>query len=185
MSDLDDRTHALGTTPSGRRPPDVDEVMYAELRKIAVGLVQRRRGHTLQATDLVNEAYVRMAEAEAFEDRGRVKFLAGAANAMRWVLIDRARRRQNRPDSDLELEALDHVVVAYEDKAFDLLALDDEIARLERHDPAMAQAIVLIFFGGATNEEAARHIDLPLRTFEREWKATKALLLARMSHELR
>jgi RNA polymerase sigma factor (TIGR02999 family) len=166
--------------PEDVGPSPSVESLYAELHRLAEQcMLGQPPGHTLQTTALVHEAYLRLAPKAhlAWEDRAR--FLATAAKAMRHVLVDhaRARSRRKRTPPGQELP-LDRIVPAYEDRAHDLVALDEALERLAAFDAPMAQAVELRFFGGISFEECARVLGLPLRTFERRWAAVKAWLRA-------
>jgi RNA polymerase sigma factor (TIGR02999 family) len=157
-------------------------LVYAELRQLAAQrLSQEKPGQTLQATALVHEAYLRLVDAaqEPHWD-GRGHFFAAAAEAMRRILIDQARRKQ-RPkhggdrkrvdlNEGLSLEALaaDH----------DLLALDEALARLTLEEPAKAELVKLHFFAGLPLEEAGKILGVSHRTAKRHWAYARAWLYA-------
>ena len=140
---------------------------------------ERRKDHTLQATALVHEAYLRLHEGRELAASDRVGFLALASTAMRCALVDHARahgsEKRQPPDERVPLDAL---LVAYEDRAVDMLALDEALERLDGFDPEMARAVEMRFFGGLSAEETAEFLGIPLRTFERRWKAARAWLRA-------
>jgi RNA polymerase sigma factor (TIGR02999 family) len=152
--------------------------LYAELRRQAELLMHgQRRDHTLQATALVHEVLLRVWDGKEPAPEDRQRFLATAAKAMRHVLVDHARGRgrdkRTPPGSRLPL---DQVSVAFEERAFDLLLLDEALERLDAADPTMARAVDLRFFGGLPAEEVARMLGMPLRTFERRWSVVRAWL---------
>jgi RNA polymerase sigma factor (TIGR02999 family) len=158
-------------------------LLYLELHDLAVGCMKGQPpGHTLQATALVHEAYLRMnlKRAQRFDDRPR--FMAFAAKAMRCVLVDhaRAKSRQKRSPPGEQLP-LDQIVVTYEAHALDLVALDEALSRLARFDETMAKAVELRFFGGLEMEEIADLLGMRKRTLERQWRATRAWLLEEVS----
>jgi RNA polymerase sigma factor (TIGR02999 family) len=156
--------------------------VYAEMRRLAAVLLRGwPRNGTLQVSALVHEAYLKVGQArEGDVDPNELLRLACAT--MRSVLVDhvraRATRRRAAPGNKVEL---DDVVAAYEARAGDLAEFDELRARLERFDPLMARAVDLHFFGGLTAEESARQLALPLRTFQRRWRATKQWLQAETS----
>lgn len=154
-------------------------LLYAELHALAVNCMKGQPpDHTLQATALVNEAYLRVAGSSERGWRDRVHFLAVAARAMRCVLVDRARARgRSKRSPPGERTPLDQVLVTYGERAVDLLALDDALARLAEFDGPMARAVELHFFGGLSMDETAKALGLKKRTFERQWSATRAWLL--------
>src|SRR5215468_10931364 len=134
-------------------------LVYDELRKLAAAkLAQERPGQTLQATALVHEAYLRLvdvAKAQHWDSRGH--FFAAAAEAMRRILVDNARRK-DRPKhgGSRRRVALDDVAAAADAPADDLLALDEALTKLAAQDPAAADLVKLRFFGGLTMPEAAK-----------------------------
>lgn len=161
-----------------------DEVLaalYLELHEIASALVGRRRaGLTLQATALVHEAWLKMNRSQTERIADRKHFVNLAARAMRCVLVDHARSRGRRsayalasPDT---VAALDQVVLAYEEHAFDLEALDEALKRLADFDERMARAVELRFFGGMDAQDTAAALGMSAGTFKRDWTATKAWL---------
>jgi RNA polymerase sigma factor (TIGR02999 family) len=151
-------------------------LVYDELRRLAVqNLAQERPGQTLEATALVHEAYLRLvgapAEGAAREWQGRAHFFAAAAEAMRRILVEKARWKQRqkhgggRPRVDLELANL---VFPMPDE--DLLALDEAMTRLAAEDPLRAQLVRLRFFAGLSNEEAAQVLGISAVTAKRYWR---------------
>jgi len=138
-------------------------------------------GHTLQATALVNEACARLLGTPDRSWKDIDHLLSVAAKAMRCVLVDHARaKRRDKRNSDGERMPLDAVVVAHEDRAIDLVALDEALEVLADFDPAMARAVELRFFAGLTVDETARQLGMAKRTFERNWALTKKWLYAQL-----
>jgi RNA polymerase sigma-70 factor (ECF subfamily) len=158
------------------------KLLYQELHGIAGALMrQQPKGHTLQPTALVHEAYVKLMKAPGGTQLTRSHFLRASARAMRSVLIDHARRRKHKPkrfegaglpDSHL----LDQVVCAWEGRALDLLALDEALERLEAKDARMARLVELRFFAGLSLSEAADVLDMSLGQLEREWAVARRWL---------
>jgi RNA polymerase sigma factor (TIGR02999 family) len=152
--------------------------LYSELRRRAERFMRGQpRDLTLQTTALVHEACLKIFGQERLEGADRAHLLALASTAMRSVLVDQARARgriKRLPPG--ERVPIDDLQVAYEDRAVDLLALDDALARLATFDPPMAKAVELHFFGGLALEDTARTLGMPLRTLERRWAATRAWL---------
>jgi len=137
------------------------------------------RDLTLQATALVHEACLKLFGQERLEGADRAHILALASTAMRSVLVDHARARGRikrvPPGERLPIE---EVHVAFEDRAVNLLALDEALRKLSTFDPGMARVVELHFFGGLSLEDTARAVDMPLRTLERRWGGTRAWLRA-------
>lgn len=170
-----------------RREGALAETLYADLRAIAGSYMRRQPpGHTLQTTALVHEAYLKLFGSDGrWEDEHH--FLAATAQAMRRLLVDRARRRAARPASrsldaeDEDGRALDEAVVAYEDRSVSLIGLDEALERLAAFDAEMAKAVELRFFAGLGMAETASVLGLTKRTFERRWAATRTWLYAELS----
>ena len=153
-------------------------LVYGELKKLAGSFMRRERpGHTLQATALVHEAYVRMAGAGA-APQNRAHFFGIAANTMRQVLLDHARRRRaakrggmagHQVDLDMELLVAD-------DALEDVIAIDESLQRLAEVDPRQSRLIELRFFAGMSVEDAAEVLGISSATVKREWRSAKAWL---------
>ena len=153
-------------------------VVYAELRRIAARQLRRERdGHTLQPTALVHEAYLRLVEQRSVSWESRSHFFGVAAQVMRRVLVDHARRQgakkrtagaQRVPLEDAaETAAVDEIPV---------LLLDHALRRLEKLDPGLAQIVELRAFGGLTIEQAAHVLNVSPTTAKRDWRTAKAWL---------
>ena len=159
----------------------LDELMplvYDELRRLAAHYMRGERpGHTLQTSALVNEAYLRLAGQEEIEWQSRAHFFAIAAQAMRRILVDHARRRggQKRGGGAHKV-ALDEALIVSADRAAEVVALDDALARLAEVDPRKSRAVELRFFGGLSVEETAEVLNVSPGTVMREWTFTKAWL---------
>ena len=162
-------------------------LVYDELRKLAAArLAQEKPGQTLQATALVHEAYLRLVggeqesgvrDQEPNEWNSRGHFFAAAAEAMRRILVEQARRKlQVKQGGDLQRVALGEVEPAVEGLSDDLLALDESLARLEAHDPLAARVVKLRYFAGLSMPEAAESLGIPLRTAERNWTYARTWL---------
>ena len=154
-------------------------LVYDELRKLAAQrLTQERPGQTLQATALVHEAYLRLVDAEQAQRwDGRGHFFAAAAEAMRRLLIDNARRRNSEKHGGgwQRVELLD-AELAVDSTTDDLLAVDDAMSKLAAHDPLMARVVELRFFAGLTVPQAAEALNISLRTANRHWTYARAWL---------
>lgn len=154
--------------------------VYAELRRLAGRYVRHERAKSVQATELVHEAYLRLAQDKpvAFADRGH--FVAIAAIAMRRLLIERARRRGAvKRGGDQIMVTLDDTLMAGDDSttALDLVALDRALTRLADLDPRQARVVELRFFGGLSVEETAAALAISPATVKREWTVARAWLL--------
>jgi len=160
------------------------QVVYAELRKLASDKLSREQpGQTLQATALVHEAYLRLVDAEVRPHwNGRNHFFAAAAEAMRRILVENARRKHrlkhggDQQRVDLDSEAPDLV-----GPNLDLLALDEAMTRLAAIEPVKAELVKLRFFAGLTMPEAAAALDISLATAERYWTFARLWLYTELS----
>ena len=166
-------------------PDAADRLMpliYNELRRMAAGYMQGERpGQTLQATALVHEAYMRLAGEQEGAWQNRAHFFAIAANTMRKVLVDHARRRlASKRGGGGQRVDLDEALVITENKLEDLIALDEALQRLSQIDHRQSRLIELRFFAGMSLEDAAEVMGLSTVTLKREWRSAKAWL----NHEL-
>lgn len=153
-------------------------LVYQELRRLAHQQMRRERGgDTLQTTALVNEAYLRLVDYERVKARDRSHFLGIAAQAMRRILIERARiRRSNKRGSNPQRLSLEEVADVADERAADLLALDEALQTLSNIDPRKAQLVELRYFGGLTIEEAANVLGVSTPTVERDWRTARIWL---------
>ena len=152
-------------------------LVYDELRKLAAAkLAQEKSGHTLQATALVHEVYLRMVGAEQPQPyKDRTHFFAAAAQAMRRILIDSARRKlTQKRGGGSERQPLD--AVASPEPDADLLALDEALDKLAATDPVKARLVELRYFAGLTGEQAAEVLGISPTTADRHWAYTRAWL---------
>jgi RNA polymerase sigma factor (TIGR02999 family) len=162
-------------------------LVYDELRKLAaVKLTQEKPGQTLQATALVHEAYLRLVDAskvQRWDSRGH--FFAAAAEAMRRILLNRARdkKRAKRGGGELRRVDLDQIEIALDTDDEELIALDDALTQLAGEDPDAARLVNLRFFAGLTLRDAAVSLGLSQRTAERQWSYARAWLHARLSQD--
>jgi len=158
-------------------------VLYNELRRLAAYyLRQERSNHTLQATALVHEAYLRLVDQRAVEWKNRSHFLGVAAQVMRRILLDYARSHQavKRGGPSPKI-SLDDAMVYGEDQTGQLVALDELLTRLSSMDPQQGRIVELRFFGGMSVEETAELLGISPRTVKRDWAMAKSWL----SRELR
>ena len=160
-------------------------VVYQELHRLAERALGRQNpGHTLQTTALLNEAWIRLVEAEGGDWKSRNHFLAVAAKAMRSVLVDHARRRgaEKRGAGRARVE-LDEALDLLEQRSSDLLALDEALEELATMDESLARIVELRFFGGLKHPEIAELLNSSLRSVERGWSAARAWLYTRLAEE--
>lgn len=153
-------------------------LVHAELRRIARRQMGgERQGHTLQATALVNEAYLRLAGQEGFEWHDRAHFYAVCAQVMRHVLIDHARAhvRDKRGGGALHV-SLDEAAIVSGEGASELVALDEALRALEEIDPQKGRVVELRYFAGLSIEETAEVLNISPTTVRREWRRAKAWL---------
>ena len=158
-------------------------LVQSELRRIAQRqMSQERPGHTLQATALVNEAYLKLAGQQGFDWHNRAHFFAVCAQVMRHILIDHARAhaRDKRGGGAIQVSLNEALLVA-EDQAAHFIALDDALRVLESLDPQKGKIIELRYFGGLSIEEAAEVLNISPRTVRREWQRAKAWLYRMMT----
>jgi len=153
--------------------------VYEELHRLAERYMrQERPDHTLQATSLVNEAYLRLIDVNRVEWRDRTHFLAVAAQMMRRILVEFARNRQRQKRGGGALHvSLDAVPELPDFKERDFVALNDVLSALATRDARMGQVVELRFFGGLTVEETADVLNVSAETVLRDWKTAKAWLL--------
>jgi RNA polymerase sigma factor (TIGR02999 family) len=159
-------------------------LVYQELRKLAASrLAQEKPGQTLQATALVHDAYLRLVGADSaagWNSRGH--FFAAAAEAMRRILVENARRKAAlKHGGNGERVALDSACAASEPPSLDLLALDEALARLEAVEPVKARLVKLRYFGGLTMAEAAAALGISLASAERYWTFARSWLYAELA----
>jgi RNA polymerase sigma factor (TIGR02999 family) len=154
----------------------------AELRRLAHRYMSRERaGHTLQTTALVNEAFVRLVNRKNIQWQNRAHFFGIAAQSMRTILVDHARSHAcAKRGGGAGTLVLDEALVVSQQKASEVLALDDALKQLALIDPQQSTIVELRFFGGLTVEEAAEVLHISPATIKREWSTAKAWLY----HEL-
>jgi RNA polymerase sigma factor (TIGR02999 family) len=179
---MNDVTRLLSAIEQG--DPQASEqllpLVYRELRELArQRLAREKPGQTLQATALVHEAYLRLVDGQdALHWKSRGHFFAAAAEAMRRILVDNARRkRAEKHGGRLERRGLDEVEIAAPAPSEDLLALDEALARLDAEDPTKAQLVKLRYFAGLSEEEVASVLGISRATVQRHWRYAKVWLL--------
>ena len=143
-----------------------------------------RKGHTLQTSALVNEAYLRLVDHENIEWQNRSHFFGLAAQAMRRILVDHARSRnyQKRGGAAQQV-SLDEAATLAEDRATELIALDDALQELAKLDPRKSQIVEMRYFGGLTGEEVSEALGISTATVSRDWETAKAWLLRELSRK--
>jgi RNA polymerase sigma factor (TIGR02999 family) len=174
-------TQLLGACKAGSQDANnrLFELVCKELRGIAAGLMWREReDHTLQPTALVNEAYLKLFAGTELKAANRAYFFAAAANAMRQVLVDHAKKRKAEVHGGkLCRVALDPVLDWLEStQQVDVLALHEALERLERFGKRQHEVIMLRFFGGLKYEDVAEHLNVSVSTIEKDWKMARSWL---------
>lgn len=157
-------------------------LVYDELRRVAEQEMDHETpGHTLQPTAVVHEVYLRLVVQDRVEWRGRAHFFAVAAQAIRRILVDHARRRitAKRGGNRLKFELHEQLVSAFE-RSVDVLALDEALVRLAATHPRNARIVQARFFGGLTVKEVAEVLGVGTATVEREWRFARAWLYDRL-----
>jgi RNA polymerase sigma factor (TIGR02999 family) len=158
-------------------------LVQAELRRIAESyLRQERTGHTLQASDLVQEAYLRLVGGSKAQWQNRAHFFGVAARLMREILVDYARRRErHKRGGGVTHLTLDQAVEWADARDLNLVALDDALNSFEKFAPRQCRVIELLFFGGLTAEEIAVALGVSTITVRRDWRAARAQLYDELS----
>ncbi len=182
---MSDVTRVLQSIECGD-PKAAEELLplvYEELRKLAAGkMVNESAGHTLQPTALVHEAWLRLAGEHKDGWAGRAQFFSAAAEAMRRILVDRARRRQAlKRGGGVEHEAFEESRIAVELPPDELLAVHEALGRLACEDPPAAELVKLRYFAGLSMPEAAVALGMPQRSVERLWTFARAWLRKEIS----
>ncbi len=183
---MSDVTHILSQIESGD-PSAAEQLLplvYEELRKLAAArLANEKPGQTLQATALVHEAYVRMVgggQEKVWDSRGH--FFAAAAEAMRWILVDQARRKKSEKMGGSRVRMELHTAEAADnEEAERVLTVNAALTELESESPSKAQLVKLRFFAGMTFEEVAAVMGVSKSTVKREWAAVRVWLARHLS----
>jgi len=185
---MSDVTRILSAIEQGDRQAaeQLLPLVYDELRRLAAQkLAKEKPGQTLQATALVHEVYLRLiGDAQRDDWEGRGHFFAAAAEAMRRILIDRARRKATtKRGAGLRQIDIEQVPAADDGREAELLALDDALTELERHDSQAARLVKLRYFAGLSHQEAAQALGVSRRAADRLWALARAWLYQRLSAE--
>lgn len=165
-------------TAGDRRALDeLTPIVYDELHRLAHRYMKRERaGYSMQTTALVNEAYMRLVDYKRMHWQNRAHFFAVSAQAMRRILVDRARRRNVKRGGNVEHVSLDAEAVLCTDRSDDFVFLDDALTALAERAPRKAKVVELRFFGGLNIDEIADVLGVSPITVEREWKSARAWL---------
>ena len=171
------------------QPQDAEQLLpllYEELRRLAASKMANESGtQTLQPTALVHEAWLRLGGPKQGPWQNKGHFFGAAAEAMRRILIERARRRARLKHGagkpDVDISQIDPPGQAPDER---LLALDEALDKLQKTDPEKAKVVLLIFFGGLTNAEAAESVGITERSIERQWAFAKVWLLRAMRSDV-
>lgn len=183
---MSDVTRILQSIEGGD-PTAAEELLplvYDELRRLAAAkMAQENPGQTLSATSLVHEAYLRMVDvqqAQHWDSRGH--YFTAAAEAMRRILVENARRKQSlKRGGDWKQIDLGDAAVAGKESSIDLIALDEALAELEQHDEQAAQVVKLRFFAGLSHQDAATAMAISRRSADRLWTIARTWLFRRLS----
>ena len=160
-------------------------LVYSELHRLAHRHIKRERpGHTLQTSGLLNEAFLRLVEQRDVTWKSRAHFFAIAAKLMRCILVDHARSHAYaKRGGGAAKVTLDEALIVSQERAGEVVALDDALTRLEQMDAQQSNIVELRFFAGLTIEETAEVLNLSPSTIKREWVTAKAWLFRELSHE--
>jgi RNA polymerase sigma-70 factor (ECF subfamily) len=152
-------------------------IVYGELRRLSRRYLKRERtGHSLQTTALVNEAYVRLVDYKHMQWQDRAHFFAVSAQLMRRILVEHARRHNLKRGAGVRHVSLEEATMVGDDRAADLVALDDAMSALARRDPRKVQVVEMRFFGGLSVEETAEVLKVSAVTVMRDWSTARAWL---------
>jgi RNA polymerase sigma factor (TIGR02999 family) len=185
LSFMSDVTRILSAIEQGD-PSAAEQLLplvYDELRQLAgQRLAQEKPGQTLQATALVHEAYLRLVDVEQAQPwNSRGHFFAAAAEAMRRILVDAARRkRRPKHGGERQRVELDEVVSLADDRASELLSLHEALQKLEAESPEKARLVKLRYFAGLSHQEATQAMGISRATADRYWAYAKAFLRCEM-----
>ncbi|MCP4249291.1 MAG: sigma-70 family RNA polymerase sigma factor [bacterium] len=180
-------TRVLQRVDAGDRDAvgDLLPLVYNELRALAQAeMAGERANHTLQPTALVNEACIRLMGQERAGWENRRHFYRAAATVMRHILVNHARdRRRLKRGGQFQRLPFEEALAAYDDRAIDLVELDDALSRLETVEPRAVDVIELRFFGGLTVNETAEMLGVSARTVQSDWNLARVWLLREISSD--
>jgi RNA polymerase sigma factor (TIGR02999 family) len=156
-------------------------LVYQEMRRMAHQYMRRERAdHTMQTSDLLNDAYLRLVDHKGMRWQNRAHFYAVAAQAMRRILVDHA-RKQNARKRRVDLVDLDQAALVAQKRPTDLVALDEALCELEAIDPRKSKVVVMKYFGGMKDEETAEALRISTATVSRDWDSARLWLLKAMN----
>ena len=182
-------TALLGDWSGGDRTAlnELLPVVYAELRRVAARQLRKERAdHTLQPTALVNEVYIRLVDQRQVDWHSRAHFFGVAAQIMRRILVDHARRHAASKRGDgVRCVSIDEAMDVAASNEMPVLSLNEALDRLETVDPELARIVELRAFGGLTIEEAAHVLSVSASTAKRDWRTAKAWLNRELGSEVR
>jgi RNA polymerase sigma-70 factor, ECF subfamily len=160
-------------------------LVYDELRKMAKRLMNHQQiGHTLQTTELIHEAYLKLAEKNEKSWQNRAHFFGVAAQAMRHILVDYARSKQSQKRGGIQQQiTLDENAIMSKDNSGEMMALNQALDRLAKMDERKVRVVEMKFFGGLTMEEIAEVLHISLKTAKRDWQFARVWLLRELSEE--
>jgi RNA polymerase sigma factor (TIGR02999 family) len=181
---MNDVTQILSAIEQGdaRAADQLFPLVYDALRQLATAhLAHEAPGQTLQATALVHEVYLKLVETQAQHWNSQGHFFAAAAEAMRRLLVDRARKKHSlKHGGDLVRQPLDEAIVMAPEVGEDVIALDEALERLAAQDAEAAELVKLRFFAGLTSAQAAAALGISPRTADRAWTYARVFLLAEL-----
>ena len=180
-----DVTQLLGQWSAGDREAldAMIPLVYDELRRMAHGHMARERaGHTMQATALVNDVYLKLKKEQSSAWKNRAQFFAVAAQMMRRILVDHARQHASaKRGGGAQQVTLDDAMLVSNDHASEMLAIDEALQKLEQLDKRKSQVAVMRFFAGLTVEETAEALAISIETVARDWRFARAWLRNELS----
>jgi len=181
---MNDVTQILSAIEQGdaRAADQLFPLVYDALRQLAAAqLAHEAPGQTLQATALVHEVYLKLVETQAQHWNSQGHFFAAAAEAMRRILVDRARKKHSlKHGGDLVRQPLEEAIVMAPEVGKDIVALDEALERLAAQDAEAAELVKLRFFAGLTSAQAAAALGISPRTADRAWTYARVFLLAEL-----
>ena len=175
--------HAVLRGREVRHRHDLAPLVYSELKKLAQAHMRRERSaHTVQATELVNDAFMRLVKQASVDWEDRSHFYGIASNVMRQILVDRARSRNRLKRGGGALHvSIDDVVTVSVERDEDILAVEEALSALEVVDPRQASIVTMRFYGGMSMQEVAKALGVSKRTADREWAMTRAWMRRALS----
>lgn len=157
-------------------------MVYAELRQMAHRFMRReRKGHTLQTTALINEAYLRLVDQKNVRWANRSHFFGISAQIMRRILVDHARRYARQQHGAAQQVSLDQAALVTKERARELLLLNEALNTLAKHDPRRSQVVELRYFGGLSNDEIAELLKISANTVTRDWNMARAWIYQQLT----